>query len=533
MMRRLGAAPLVLLWALPLLAGLAFALAGATAPQAWRDLLNHPQLWPGLGLSLWTGGASTLLALTLALIVTAGLHQSALWQKLQPALAASLALPHLSFAIGFAFLIMPSGLLARLMVGGARPPHWITTQDPWGIALTVTLALKELPFLLAVIWSALARSDVRRAIGGQLAVARSLGHGAGSAFLRIALPQLLPSLAWPLVIVFVYGATVVDMALVIGPTQPPSLAAAIWRDLNDAEPAMNARGVAGASLLALAIALTALAVFAAFRTLRIGGAASSGPSLLQAPRRGANAIILGAGSILLATLATLSALSLAPRWPYPDLIPPQWSLASWATLAGSPAPLWLSLTLALLASVTSVACLIPWFETQGPSRDRWLLGLAILSLGLPQLIIAAGQYRLFLKLGQSGTVTGLFLAHLTPALAYAAIVLAGPYRAFDARYDAVARSLGSSGLRAWFRVKMPLLKAPLLFAMAVAFAVSMAQYVPAQLVAGGRFETLPMAAVALSAGGNRALTAVFALAMALPVFLAFALAGRLGRPRWN
>ena len=199
----------------------------------------------------------------------------------------------------------------------------------------------------------------------------------------------------------------------------------------------------------------------------------------------------------------------------------------------SPAPLWLSLLLAISATVTAVAMAVLWFETQGVERDRWVIGLALLALALPQLASAGGQYRLFLPLGLTGSLSGLFLAHLTPVAAYVLIVLAGPYRAFDGRYVAAARALAASRLAAWRRVKLPLLKAPLATAAAIGFAVSIAQYVPAQLIAAGRFSTLPMEAVTLASGGNRPLTAAFALALAVPPLVAFLAAGLLGRPRWR
>ncbi|MGL4527670.1 MAG: ABC transporter permease, partial [Aestuariivirga sp.] len=88
-------------------------------------------------------------------------------------------------------------------------------------------------------------------------------------------------------------------------------------------------------------------------------------------------------------------------------------------------------------------------------------------------------------------------------------------------------------VRTWARVTVPLLKAPLLSAAAVGFAVSMVQFVPAQLLGAGRYSTLPMEAVTLSSGGNRALTAAFALLLTVPPLLAFLLAARLGRPRWG
>jgi putative thiamine transport system permease protein len=130
MIRLLGALPLVALWAMPLIAALfSIAIAGFDR-EAWIAMFRHPQLWPGLSLSLWTGTAATLAALMLSLVMAAGFHGTKAWASLQRLSAAQLAIPHLAFAIGFGFLIMPSGILARLASGGPHPPQWVTTQDP-------------------------------------------------------------------------------------------------------------------------------------------------------------------------------------------------------------------------------------------------------------------------------------------------------------------------------------------------------------------------------------------------------------------
>lgn len=535
MMSKAGAWPLALLWGLPLILSLAMLVPAVADGAAWLSLLAHPQLWPGLGLSLFTGAAAALLALALSLLLLAGLHGSAGWRWLAYASAAGLALPHLAFAIGFGFLIMPSGLLARLLAGGDAPPGWVSVQDPLGLSLTAALALKEVPFLVTAAFAALARGDRIQSLGLALRAAASLGHGKGSAWLRIVLPLLLHDLRWPLVIVFVYGATVVDMALVLGPTQPPTLAVVIWHALNDAAPDANRMGLAGTLLLTASLALVLAAAATLARVLRSAGrrALTAGPSRLRPPRRSAWL----AGWLWLAVMASclclLLLLSAAPRWPYPALIPPEVNLQAWQTMAAAPAPLWLSLGLGLAASASAIALAVLWFETQPPSRDRWPMGLALLSLALPQLAIAGGQYRLFLDWGLAGTLPGLFLAHLTPVAAYVLIVLQGPYRAFDARYMAAARALSVAAPSAWARVKLPLLKAPLLTAAAIGFAVSIMQFVPAQLIAAGRFSTLPMEAVTLSSGGSRPLTAAFALALALPPLLGFLAAALLGRPRWR
>jgi putative thiamine transport system permease protein len=180
-----------------------------------------------------------------------------------------------------------------------------------------------------------------------------------------------------------------------------------------------------------------------------------------------------------------------------------------------------------------VLVVVLWFETQASSRDRYLLIPALVSLAIPQLVIGGGQYSLFLALGIEGTATGLFIAHFTPVMAYVAIVLAGPWRGFDNRYMAAARALSSSPLRNVLRIKLPMLKASLLTAAAVGFGVSMVQFVPAQLAAAGRYSTLPMEAVTLTSGGNRSLTAAYALALAIPPLLVFLASGLLGRPRWR
>ncbi len=530
-----GALPIVLLWALPLLLALPMLLPAALDAGAWRLLLSHPQLWHGLWLSLATGAASTLLALVLAVFILAGLFHSRAWGKLQAWSAPGLAVPHLAFAIGFGFLIMPSGLMARLLVGGEAPPQWITVQDPRGLTLSLALALKEVPFLLTAALAALARGDAASRMFGEAAAAASLGHAPGSVFLRAVLPQLARQLRWPLVIVFVYGATVVDMALVLGPAQPPTLGVVIWHALNDVEPATNAMGLAGTLLLTAALALAVLLCAAILRGLRGGwrGFLTAGPSGLAAPRRAAATMAMAGLAVLAAVLMVIALLSAAPRWPYPALLPPAIDVAAWQTLAASPGPVWLSLFLSLAVSAAAVALAVCWFETQPQGHDRWMTGLALLALALPQLASAGGQYRLFLGLGLTGTLAGLFLAHLTPALAYVMIVLQGPYRAFDSRYTSAARALSASPLKCFARVKLPLLKGPVLGAAAIAFAVAIAQFVPAQLIAAGRHSTLPMEAVTLSAGGSRSLAAAFALALALPPLLAFLAAARLGRPRWH
>jgi putative thiamine transport system permease protein len=237
------------------------AMAAALDGAAWRGLWQQPQ-WPrALAMTLWTGLAATALSVALSAWVLSLSFPGALWQRVVQALPPMLAVPHAAFAIGLAFLIAPSGWLLRAVspwaTGFDAPPPWPTTQDPWGLGLIAVLVAKEVPFLLWAAATQLQREDTGLRWARELDAARSMGYTPQRAWWRVLWPQLWPRLAGPLVAVLAYSLTVVDMALVIGPQGPPTLAVLAWQWLLDADAAVNAQGAAAAWLLAGVVAVLA------------------------------------------------------------------------------------------------------------------------------------------------------------------------------------------------------------------------------------------------------------------------------------
>ncbi|HLA02091.1 MAG TPA: hypothetical protein VJ019_04955, partial [Aestuariivirga sp.] len=164
-----GFLPLGVLWLCPLVAGLLAVLVGARDGAAWVALIEHPQLWPSLTLSVATGTLSLVISALVAFWIVAGLYGSKLWSGGSGLMGGFLSLPHLAFAIGFGFLITPSGLIARVigtLAGWAEPPQWVTTQDPFGLSLIAVLVLKEVPFLIWLIGALLARPDISQMLRG-------------------------------------------------------------------------------------------------------------------------------------------------------------------------------------------------------------------------------------------------------------------------------------------------------------------------------------------------------------------------------
>jgi putative thiamine transport system permease protein len=538
--RTIALTALTLIWGLPLVSGLLLALSAGLRPEAWQAALGHPQLAGSITLSLWTGSAALILSLGLSLVIVAGLHRSRYWPALGPQTGILVAFPHLAFAIGLSFLIMPSGLLARVIAqcctGWDLPPDWVTSQDPAGLALIGALVLKETPFLVWIFWGQLTRGDTALMFEGQSRVARSLGHSPASAWLRLFIPQLLRQSVWPIVIVWVYGVTVVDMAMVIGPTQPPVNAVVTWADLNDADRSTNLRGMAGTLVLSLVLAATGVAGRLALRGLAplFERLATAGPPLRKraTPRSTALTVLGLFALIYFAAGLALAVMSVGTLWVFPAVLPSGLGGGAWLQLALSPWPTLNSLWLAMVSTCAALAMSIAWFESTGERHDRSLMLLAVAALAIPQIMLASGQYEFLLRLNLAGSGLGVLWLHLTPVTAYTIIALKGPYRAFDPRLRSVALGLNCSPWRFFRTVKLPLLAPALGAAGAVAFAVSLAQYIPTQLAGGGRISTLPVEAVTLASGGSRPLLAAHALALGLLTAAGFLTARALTRQNW-
>ncbi len=513
-------------------------LIAAVDLQAWQDMLTEPQWWRAWCLSLVTGLGATALSVACAAWLLSRSFPGKRWPVLVRCLSPMLAMPHAAFAIGLLFLLSPSGGLLRLLspwaTGFDAPPHWVTTQDPWGVGLVLALVAKEVPFLLWMAASQLRRPDVGWRLTRELQVALSMGYQPRQAWWAIAWPQLWPRLWAPTLAVLAYSLTVVDMALVIGPVSPPTLAVLAWQWLTDADATVNAQGAAAAWWLALTVAAVALA----FRALVFGwGHRLSDPD-------GSRGVVSRWGrafggvtglwclvGVYLAVMLVLTVSSVAGVWPFPLLLPERWSWQGWLSVGQSAKTLILTLGLGLTSALAALAWSVAWLEWAPSTWDQRVRQLVYLPLLLPSVLWVLGVHRLSLSWGMDAQWTGVWLAHTLAALPYVLIALTPAYTGFDARYAALVASMGRTRWQLLVRVKWPLLKAPLASAFAVGFAVSCAQYLPTLFVGAGRFSTVTTEAVTLASGAQRSLTAAFAwLQWVLPVVV-FGIAAWVGRPR--
>jgi putative thiamine transport system permease protein len=498
----------------------------------WATLAARPGLGESLRLTLISGFLSTFAAFALTVLLLASCHGGRLLTALRGLMAPLIAVPHAAVALGLTFLIAPSGWLVRLVspwaTGWELPPDVATVQDPNALALTLGLVVKELPFLLLMTLAALGqvRADER------LAVARSLGYGPVVAWLKAVLPAVYRQIRLPVYAVLAYSLSVVDMALILGPLTPPTLAVQVLRWFNDPDLTMRFVAAAGASLQLLvvvgAIGCWHLAELLAARLGRawiVGGGRGGDGRLTRTLSAG---LVQGLVALAAAGLLALALWSVTRHWRYPDAWPSALGLETWARQAPAAAEITgTTLVTGLLAAGIALLLTLGCLENEQrrglglTNRALWLLYMPLL---VPQVAFLFGTQVLAIEAGIDATWLALVWSHLLFVLPYVFLTLGDPYRALDPRYARTALCLGASPNRVFWQVKAPMLLRPVLFALAVGFAVSVTQYLPTLFAGAGRFATLTTEAVGLAAGGDRRVIGVYAFLQALLPLVAFAAA---------
>lgn len=511
-----------------ILPALGFLVPGAATPFA--TALGWPGLPRALTVSVLSGVLSTLGALAVATLILAGWHGTRAFAWIERVLSPLLAVPHAAAALGLAFLVAPSGWILRVpanLLGWEQAPDLLILGDPWGLSLTAGLIAKEMPFLLLMMLAAMGQANASR----RLAVARSLGRGRVTGWMQSVFPTLYAQVRLPVLVVLVFGMTNVDVAIILGPSTPTTLAVQVTRWMTD--PDLSARAVAAAGgliLFAATLAVLASWLLAERLLARLGRAwVWSGIGLPERLARGAGITLAGgSAAMVLAGLAALALWSVAARWAYPDLTPEALTLRSWMRFGPDMMDTALStLALAVAATTASLILVIGCLEAEvrhGLTLSQRALWMLYLPLLVPQVTFLPGLQLLPLMVGVGPSVWLVLAGHIVFVLPYVFLSLAGPFRAWDGRLARVAAGLGATPNRVLWRLRLPMLIGPILTAVAVGMAVSIGQYLTTLLLGGGRVTTLATEAVSLASGGDRRAVGVWGLGQALAALIPFALA---------
>lgn len=246
--------------------------------------------------------------------------------------------------------------------------------------------------------------------------------------------------------------------------------------------------------------------------------------------RAAAAVIAAAFAIPLLALVVRA---FADEWRAPALIPQRLGLRGVdVALGGTGAPEAVANSLVVALLTTAVALLLGWPAARvlGERRLR-RPALVFVLLAMPLLVPAyatgAGLTEWLIRLGLSGGLGGLVLAHLVVVLPYVIVVLMSGFGPRVTELEEMARTAGAGPLRRLAWVTVPAVRPALAAAAFIGFLVSWSQYGSSLAVGAGR----PMLPVVMLPfiGTDPQVAAVLALLFLAPAVLALALAARAAR----
>jgi putative thiamine transport system permease protein len=509
--------------------------------QPFRDLFDWPGFPRAVTLSITTGVGATFISLLIVMLITAGWYGTRFFSALQRLLSPLLSVPHAAAAFGLAFLITPSGWIARLLspwaTGWAQPPDLLIVQDPAGLSLMAGLVAKEVPFLLLMTLAALPQVDADRS----LTLSKTLGYGRVAAWIKTILPRIYRQIRLPVYVVLAYSMSVVDVAIILGPNTPPTLSVQILRWMSDPDITMRMQAAAGAVVqFGLVLLLLLMWRFGEVISARLGiGLVRAGGRHLFEGTLKTIGLLAGILCVLIVLLGLtgLFIWSFAGFWSFPDLLPDSFTLRTWMRHSGGLTEAafetaLIALTATSVALILTIGCLEAEHRFGLRLGQRGLLILYI-PLLVPQTAFLPGLQTLLLQTGAATGRLPVILVHIIYVLPYVFLSLGDPFRTWDTRLANIASALQTSPNRILWKIRLPMLLTPVLIAFAVGIAVSVGQYLPTILIGGGRLQTLTTEAVALSAGGDRRAIGVYALAQTTAALIPFALATLLPLLLWR
>jgi putative thiamine transport system permease protein len=347
----------------------------------------------------------------------------------------------------------------------------------------------------------------------------------------------------PVLAVLAYSLSVVDVALILGPGNPPTLAVLAVRWFGDPDIRLWFPAAAAATLQLVVVAasigvwlLVERVVAHLGARIVAGGRRSSALSTLAG---GAAAGVATLGALAAAAMAGMALWSVATQWRFPAAWPASIGLDGWARRLGEIAvPVANTIVVGAMATLVALALAVACLEAEqrrtrtGPPPALALLYLPLL---VPQVAFLFGAQVLLVRAALDGALVAVVWAHLIYVLPYLFLSLADPWRALDPRYARTAAGLGASAWRVLYAVKLPILARPVAISCAVAFAVSAGLYLPTLFAGNGRVPTLTTEAVTLSAGADRRVIGMWAVVQALVPLCAYLAAvllpGRFGAKR--
>ena len=174
---------------------------------------------------------------------------------------------------------------------------------------------------------------------------------------------------------------------------------------------------------------------------------------------------------------------LSTRW-YAELFDsPIWRLALRNSLV-------VAIATTLLATALGTLAAVGLSRRDFPFRAL-VMGLLISPMVVPLVITAVGVYFFYARVGLTGSLTGLVMAHTALATPFVVITVTATLTTFDTSLVRAAQSLGAHPFTAFRRVTLPLIAPGVISGALFAFVTSFDEVVVVLFIGGPGERTLP------------------------------------------
>lgn len=180
----------------------------------WQVLSTDSQLPQALPTMLVLTIITTVGASLIALLAIMALWPGPEWQRMYARLPWLFVIPHVIFAASALLLFVGGGLLYDHF------PYFTSPMDRFGIGLGLALAVKESALPLWILAAALSE----RWLLQQVIVLNSLGYSRWQYLSWLLLPLVTPALAMTMLVIVTWSLSVMDVAIILRPGNPPTLA---------------------------------------------------------------------------------------------------------------------------------------------------------------------------------------------------------------------------------------------------------------------------------------------------------------------
>jgi putative thiamine transport system permease protein len=484
-----------------------------------KPFLAYQGLATSIFMTLFSAIFSTLLSLYIAFMVYSQVHLSRRFQSYEKYLAPLLSLPHLAIALGLVFLFSDGSLF---FVDSGLPRKGLST-------LIIAIVIKEVPFFLLIF----------SAIGRQLPIKQWLLQGKALGYLDyhcwwfLVLPPLVKQSRLALLAATAYTLSVVDVSLLVGPNIPELFAVSVYRWQSSFAAGDQALAFWSNVVLLTLLAVSVLILYTHEKFAHAGckALATQGSRFHLGKINPVFKLWLPMLGLLTAMMVVVFALwSFGFNWysnsfSFTQLTTRLWQ-DEWLFFA---LPLQNSLWIGLLAGLLGVALALLALELQRQKDKYWPDYYWLLAIILPQLSMVLGWQIVHIWSEGSYHSGWIVLSHLPFTFAYAYLVLKGPFQNVEMRYQLLAASFGYSEWQSWWLVRFRLLLPAVFTAFAIAFSVSIAQYIPTIMMGAGRVTTITTEAVTIGTGSQQDLIALYVLLQSTLPFVAFFIAAWLAR----